>query len=201
MLAIALLAGVCFGWWGNSYLSSPKTVDPTTTSVGKFYAQDFTPFSFNYPKRPNAIWLAAESSYDYSAAGIPTDANGLVLSSKPTVTPNLEVRLEMATSTNFILKTYIDAKYPSSAYGAIQYRTGLVPFESADHEFSGYFIKYEVDGMAGHSGEVLIFTLHKGCNSATPTDCSYVAYAIDNVADMYTESEFQKMTESVVRVP
>lgn len=210
MFVFALLVGASFGWWGHSVLPSSYTQTPkievsqtaSSTEEGRFYAESFMPLSFIYPKRQNAIWLEGNSSsFSYSAEGIPTDAKGLIFSSKPTILPRLEVRTDGATTTDFALMSYIDAKYPSSAYGAEEYRTALTPFESSDHQFSGYFVKYEVDGMAGYLGEALVFKLNKGCNSPNPSDCAYFIFIVDNISGMYTPSEFQKIANSIVRVP
>ncbi|HQT83192.1 MAG TPA: hypothetical protein PLW99_03525, partial [Candidatus Paceibacterota bacterium] len=121
-LVIASSIGAYAGW---KYSQAPRELASSAVvpATGRFYAESFTPFSFVYPKRPNAIWLGTERSYYYSVAGVPTDANGLVLSFKPTTLPSLEVRVDGATTTDFSLIKYIDTKYPSSAYGKVEYRT------------------------------------------------------------------------------
>lgn len=201
-LVIAFAIGAYVGW---EYKQAPSelTSSAAVPTTGRFYAESFTPFSFVYPKRLNAIWEGTNSSFYYSVAGIPTDAKGLVLSFKPTTLPSLKVSVDIdgATTTDFALMKYIDTKYPSSAYGKVEYRTSLTPYESTDHQFSGYFVNYEVDGMAGHSGEALVLKLNKGCNSPNPSDCSYMTYTIDNVSGMYTPSDFQKIADSITRVP
>jgi len=198
VLVLGLVTGACLGWWVHSVtiLQSSNIAALQTEGEGKFYAQSSMPFSFMYPKRSNANWQSNNSGFYYSA-GIPINDTGLLLDSKGSVIPTLEVRLDEATTSDFVLMDYINIKYPVPASGVLEYRTSLAPYESSDHKFSGYFVTYEVEGMAGYSGEVLVLKSNEGCYSDNPTDCSYLVYAVDNIAGMFSSDEFQKIASSI----
>lgn len=186
-IVVALFAGFCFGWWGHGVT--------TSLSIEKFHAQDFAPFTFAYPERQNANWQGHNDGFMYSM-GIPTDNTGLILSGHARKGAAFEVRAQ-GTSTEVTLMQYIDATYPSPSSGVLEWRTSMEPYTSPDQKFSGYIVNYEQDGMAGYTGEILIIKSNQSCGSSNPSDCSLVYYTLDNIANMYTPTEFAEIVASI----
>jgi hypothetical protein len=186
-ISVALFAGVCLGWWEHGMT--------TSLSVGRFYVQDYAPFTFAYPERPNGNWQGSNDGFTYST-GIPTDNTGLILPGHATKGAALEVRAQ-GTSTEVTLTQYIDTTYPAPFSGVIEWRNSMRPYSSPDQKFSGYIVNYEQDGMAGYTGEALIIKSNQSCGSSNPSDCSLVYYTLDNIANMYTPTEFSEIVASI----